>query len=188
MPRVKSTLNIKYLTEEELKRLFAVISSPRDKAIFRIGYHRGLRAGEVADLQISDYEPESGRLFVHRKKNGDSGIYGLTTIELKSLRAWLKIRGTEAGPIFTSNRGTGISQQMLDVLMKQYCALAHVPPDRAHFHALRHSCGTHLLSKGRDLSEVKEHLGHKWIASTLEYAKITNKHRDRMARELKGWT
>lgn len=187
MPRSKSSLNIKYLTEEELKRLFAVIACPRDTAIFRLGYHRGLRAGEVADIQMSDYEPEVGRIFIRRKKHGDSGIYGLTSIEIKSLKAWLRDRGTESGPIFTSNRGTGISQQMLDVLMKRYCALACIPRDRAHFHTLRHSCGTHLLSKGRDLSEVKEHLGHKWIASTLEYAKITNTHRDRMARELKGW-
>ena len=52
----------KYLTEEELTRLFAVIKSVRDRAIFRIAYHRGLRAGEVALLQMDDYRQSAGRL------------------------------------------------------------------------------------------------------------------------------
>jgi integrase len=34
---------LKYLTEHELEALFKAIKSPRDRAIFQIAYHRGLR-------------------------------------------------------------------------------------------------------------------------------------------------
>ncbi len=183
----KSTLNIKYLSQEELKRLFACISSVRDRAIFRLAYHRGLRASEVALLQMADYQPAAGRLFVHRLKNGNDSEYGLSNVELQSLKAWLKIRGKEPGPIFTSNRGTGISQQMLDVLMRRYCRLANIPADRCHFHVLRHSCATQLIERGEDIAVIKSHLGHKNLASTDEYAKITNKARKAADSRLKNW-
>lgn len=184
----RSTLNVKYLTDEELKRLFAVISSIRDRAIFRLAYHRGLRASEVGLLEMSDWRAAAGRLSVTRLKNGHSGDYILTDVEQKVLKGWIKERGDEPGPIFVSNRRTAISQQMLDVLTKDYCAAAKIPSEKAHFHVLRHSCATQLLQRGRDIAEVKGHLGHRNIASTDIYAAITNKHRDRMAAELKAWT
>lgn len=183
----KSTLNIKYLTPEELERLFRVIESPRDRAIFRLAYHRGLRASEVGELQMDDYAREEGTLEVRRRKNGIKHRFGLTDMETKVLRVWLRQRGGEPGAIFISNRKTAISQQMLDVLMKRYCAAASIPIDKAHFHTLRHSCATHLLGLGREITEVKRQLGHRSITSTLEYAQITDRHAKRIDRELKGW-
>src|SRR2546425_3406986 len=38
---------IKFLTEDELARLFSVIHSVRDRAIFQLAYRAGLRASEV---------------------------------------------------------------------------------------------------------------------------------------------
>ena len=156
----KSTSNVKYLTDEELKRLFSVINSVRDRAIFRLAYHRGLRASEVGLLQMEDYRSSAGRLAVTRLKNGHSGEYILTEIEKKVLKSWLKERGGASGPIFVSNRKTAISQQMLDVLTKKYCGEADIPSGKAHFHVLRHSCATHLLQRGRELAEIKGNYIH----------------------------
>jgi integrase len=39
----------KYLTQDELKRFFAVIESSRDKALFGVIYHYGLRVGYGGD-------------------------------------------------------------------------------------------------------------------------------------------
>jgi site-specific recombinase XerD len=187
---MKSTRNIKYLTNEEIAKLFSVITSVRDRAIFRVAYHRGLRASEVGLLQMSDYQPSRSRLYVHRVKCGQadtSGEYLLTDAEVKALRAWLKERGDEPGSIFISRRRSPISQQMLDVLMKGYCVKAKIQRDKAHFHALRHSCATGMLDRGEDIAVVQDHLGHANIANTAIYAKITNKRRDDVGRRLKGW-
>jgi integrase/recombinase XerD len=178
---------IKYLTDEELARLFAVIDSVRNRAIFRVAYHRGLRASEVGLLCMSDYRPVAGRLYVHRLKQGYSGEYSITDAESSALEAWLKKRGTADGPLFPSNRGTGITQMMLSVLMKRYCLAASIPRDKAHFHTLRHSCATSLLELGEDIAVVQDHLGHVNIANTLIYARITNRRRNDVARRLKGW-
>jgi integrase len=55
-----------YLTEEELTKLFHVIKNPRDRAIFCVAYHRGLRASELGMIQLADYHRDSGRLMIKR--------------------------------------------------------------------------------------------------------------------------
>jgi integrase len=184
---MKRSRTPQYLTPEELTRLFRAIDSTRDIAIFRLAYHRGLRATEVGMLQVEDYRRDAGRLHVHRLKNGHSGEYVLTDIERRTLNAWLKERGEAEGAIFISNRRTPISQQMLDVLMKRYGASARLPASKRHFHCLRHSCATSLLENGQDIAIVQDHLGHANIQNTMVYAKITNKRRDQAGVAMKGW-
>jgi site-specific recombinase XerD len=185
--RRKKKNTIKYLDAEELDRLFRVIKSVRDRAIFRLAYHRGLRASEVGRLQMAHFRQAAERLYVTRLKDGNSGEYALTSIEVKALRSWIKERGSAPGAIFLSRKKRPISQQMLDVLMKAYSRAAKIPAEKAHFHALRHSCATSLLTRGRDIAEVKDHLGHCNIANTAIYAQVVNAHRDRIAAELKDW-
>src|SRR2546426_481358 len=47
----------KYLSEEQIDRFFRVIPNPRDVAMFRVIYHRGLRASEVGLLRDPSFEP-----------------------------------------------------------------------------------------------------------------------------------
>src|SRR2546422_605019 len=62
---------IKFLTEDELARLFSAIHSVRDRAIFQLAYRAGLRASEVGLLQLRDYDPKADRIFIHRLKGSN---------------------------------------------------------------------------------------------------------------------
>jgi integrase len=42
--------DITFLTQDEVRRLFAVITGKRDRALFQLAYHHGLRASEVSLL------------------------------------------------------------------------------------------------------------------------------------------
>jgi integrase/recombinase XerD len=168
----------KYLTKEEVKRLFKVIKSPRDRAIFAVSYFRGLRASEVGKLPLSGLKLNHKRLFVRRLKGSVAAEFLISDLEVKLLRAWLKQRGTDAGPIFLSNRGKGISRQQMFVLMRKYCGLAGIPEDKAHPHALKHSLGTHSLQSGMGLLQVKNILGHKKLSSTEHYLHLANNELD----------
>jgi integrase len=64
---------------------------------------------------------------------------------------------------------------------------AQIPAEKCCFKALRHSCGTQMLDRGRDIREVQDHLGHVSISNTVIYAQITNTHRARVADELRDW-
>jgi site-specific recombinase XerD len=48
---------MQFLTQEELKRLFAMIKDKRDKALFLLAYRYGLRASEIGLLQRTDASP-----------------------------------------------------------------------------------------------------------------------------------
>jgi integrase len=59
---------IKYLSEQQVEAFFRVIQSPRDIAIFRLAYHRGLRASEIGALQLADYNVRDDRITFTRRR------------------------------------------------------------------------------------------------------------------------
>lgn len=178
---------IKYLSEEQIETFFRAIKSPRDLAIFRVIYHRGLRASELGAIQLSDWSRTQDRLRFARRKGSHGGEYHLTAHEARALKAWLRERGTDPGPLFRSRRGCGISRRTLDALMKKYGSAAGLPPELCHTHALKHSCATHLLNRGESIEDVQDHLGHSNIANTLIYAKYSARRREARDKRLREW-
>lgn len=178
---------VQYLTMDEWVRLLKVITSPRDRALFVVAYHRGLRASETAGLQMSDVRLKDERIQINRCKGSASGEFHLCSSESRALKAYFKIRGYEPGPVFLSREGHGVSQQMQDVLMKRYGALAMIPVQKRHIHCLKHTCATHLLERGESLEDVQDHLGHRNPQNTQIYAKFTSPRRQARDKRLRDW-
>ncbi|MBZ5626333.1 MAG: tyrosine-type recombinase/integrase [Acidobacteriia bacterium] len=180
----------KYLTEDQVASLFEAIGDDvRSQAIFQVIYHRGLRASEVGLLQLEDYRPAAGRLFVRRLKGSRGGEYHLLPAERTWLNRWLRERGSRPGPLFVSRNHGPISRWRMNALMAKYCRLARIPAEKAHPHALKHSCGTHLSDRETDVAVIQDHLGHVNIQNTMIYVQITSKRRDEFASRLEesGW-
>jgi integrase/recombinase XerD len=189
---VKALFFLSFSEMAALLRAITGLTAVRDRAIFSVAYHRGLRASEVGMLRMRDYTPPSineraGKLYCRRLKDSDSKIYQLTKPEHKDLRAWLRLRGDYEGPIFPSSRNKGISRKRLDALMKRYGKAAGIPPELRHFHTLKHSCGVHLLLQGLGVDQVKDWLGHRNIQNTLAYLKVANIRLDAAAERLVNW-
>ncbi len=174
----------KYLTKQEVKRYFAVIpkSKKRDRAMFRIMYFQGLRASEPGTLQLSSFSPTERRLYIRRLKGSLSSNPELSADELRYLNAWLNERGKSAGPLFPSNRKTGIDRTTVFKLTRKYCQLAGINIEKAHPHIFKHSLATHLLQSGVPLQMVQKILGHKKITSTEVYLHIADSEVDDAAR------
>lgn len=175
----------KYLSEAEVASLLRVIKTPRDKALFTVMYWRGLRASEAGRLRFSDFDAKKGRLHVKRKKGSLDGSFLLSPPELSALRAWLKERGNEDGPLFPSREKRGVDRRTVYWLYRRYCGEAGIPRDLHHPHCLKHSIGTHLIGK-IGVAKTQAWLGHKDIKSTLVYAKIRSAEMDAAAREVYG--
>lgn len=174
-----------YLQPEEVDRFFRVIDSPRDRALFRLMYHAGLRASEVGLLQFRDYNPRTERIFIHRLKGSNSGEHHLCREESRVLHAWLKVRGGLPGPMFPSNRRSGIKRGMIHELVQTYGEMAAIPEKFRHAHIFKHTCATHLFDKGFGIEQVQDWLGHVNVQSTAVYAHITNERRSQMADALR---
>ncbi len=175
---------LQFLTQEELKRLFAVIKNKRDKALFLLAYRHGLRASEIGHLQRTDVDLKQGRITIHRLKGSLSGIYPLQPDVIKLLRAYLRARIDSSPYLFISNRGVPINRRTLWCAIQTYSKKAGLPPEKRKFHSLKHSIATHLLDARGELRFVQDWVGHKNVQNTTKYAQLTNPRRDDEARKL----
>ncbi len=175
---------IQVLTQEEVQRLFDVITTNRDRVLFRVAYRHGLRASEIGLLSRSDADLRTGRLTVHRLKGSLSGVYPMQPNTQKLLKTYLRSREDVSPYLFVSNRQVPISRYTLWYLMQTYGEAAALPPEKRTFHILKHSIATHLLDAGADLAFVRDWLGHANIQNTLIYARVTTVKRDTEARRL----
>jgi type 1 fimbriae regulatory protein FimB len=176
--------SITFLTQDEVRRLFSVIKSKRDRAIFAVAYRHGLRASEVGLLQRTDVDFKQGRIVIHRLKGSLSGVYPMKPDTVKLLRSYLRERTDQLPYLFLSNRELPIDRRTLYTLMRKYSQVANIPAHKRKFHALKHSIATHILDAGEDAAFCRDWLGHKNIQNTMIYARFSTSTRDARARSL----
>lgn len=166
----------KYLTQEEVRRLFRAIEEPRDRLIFLIVYLYGLRVGEVALLERGDIDLGRSRIIVRRLKNGYSAERPLfSSIVRLARRYFADTAGVDGDPLFPGREGP-LRKRQIQSLFARYRDGAGLSK-RYTCHCLRHSIATHLLDAGCSLEFVQDHLGHRSIRSTSIYARITDSRR-----------
>lgn len=82
-----------YLTQAEIRALFAAISNPRDRLLFALAYAYGLRVGEIVHLDRDDVDLERRRIRIQRLKGGLSGERPIFRSLLPLLKQYLESRG-----------------------------------------------------------------------------------------------
>jgi len=180
-PIQENLKTIKYLTQEEVSRLFSKIQDKRDRAMFNTVYKYGLRASEVGLLKIDDVDLERRRIRIYRLKGGVSGEYGVFSDTARLLKAYLKTRENDFhSALFLSRKKNAISRKTIDDLFREYGRKAKLPNDKRHAHTLRHSIAVHMLDAGHTQEEVKDQLGHKYIQTTDVYAAISGRKRQQI--------
>lgn len=175
----------RYLTQDELRRFFAVIMDVRNRALFTLIYHHGLRVGEVALLRRGDVDLARQRIIVWRLKHGAWSAQPLFAVTAESLARHLAtIPADPDGPLFPGQGGS-LRKRQIQALFAGYRDRAGLP---CHYtcHSLRHSIATHLLDAGASLEAVQDRLGHQSIRSTSVYARITDHHRAALFQKLES--
>jgi len=176
------------LTIPELRRLFEVagreespVERARGIAILALLSQAGLRVHELVALDCVQLVLEA-RLLLGVKGKGGTRFdcpLNLPTVEL--LRRWLQARPALASPgegaLFVSSWGARASvrfvQRYLADLGKKLGMRKSLHP-----HALRHTCGTALLTLGVDLDTCSKVLRHANIATTQRYLHLASERRE----------
>jgi integrase/recombinase XerD len=171
----------KYLTQDELRTFFTVITSPRDRCLFAIIYHYGLRVDEATALTTEDIDLKNSRIKISRLKNGIGGEKPLWRHTAKLLRAYLRVRPDIPPYLFVGREGA-LKKRQIQNLFLTHAKVAGIKGRSVH--SLRHSIAVHLLEAGRGIEYVADHLGHRNIQNTRIYAQITNPLREQVFREL----
>ena len=129
-PKRKQDRAITFLTQEEMQRLFSVIKTKRDRAIFAVAYRHGLRASEVGMLQLTDLDLKAARITINRVKGSMSGTYPMSPDTVKLIRSYIRSRKDTSPYLFISNGGLPIDRRTLLVMMKKYGTASGLPPER----------------------------------------------------------
>jgi integrase/recombinase XerD len=145
----------------------------RDFAILTLLSRLGLRAGEVAQIQLSDVDWRAGELLV-RGKGSRRERLPLPSDVGEALGWWLH-RGRRryaSAFLFTSLYAPhgGLQARAVDGVVRRACERAGLPSVGAH--RLRHTAATEMLRAGANLAEVGQVLRHRSHGITSIYAKV----------------
>ncbi|ACX51722.1 integrase family protein [Ammonifex degensii KC4] len=153
----------------------------RDRALLEVLYGAGLRVSEVEHLNLSDVDLERGELRVWGK-GGKERIALLHPLAVAALKDYLergrplllsrRSRGEEEPALFLNHRGERLSARGIRLIVTSYAAKTGVK-GKVTPHTFRHSFATHLLDGGADLRTVQELLGHKRLATTQIYTRLS---------------
>jgi len=167
------------LSPDEVARLFAAVSNPRDRLLLQTAYAAGLRVSEVVGLRVGDID--SGRMLLHvrRAKGNKDRLLPLSDVLLGLLRDyWRRYRpGQWLFPGQTPDRHLSIGQ--VQRLCRRAVRAAGIRK-KASMHTLRHSYATHLLEAGADLASLQKLLGHNQLSTTLRYTHVGQPHLQRL--------
>ncbi len=171
----------KFLTEDEINRLFAVpdISTEvgiRDRAVLEVMYATGLRVSEMVNLKHADIDLLAGLLKCHGKGNKERRVpLGKSAIHwLQQYTAVKAGFGKSSYPNVFLHRGRPFTRQFAWSMIRQHAVKAGIKDVSPH--TLRHSFATHLLQHGADSRSVQALLGHSDISTTQIYTHITDMH------------
>ncbi len=188
------------LAPAEVRRLIEAAARPgplgaRDVTLIEVLYGCGLRAGEAAGLSLSacHLDDADDPYVTIAGKGGRVRAVAVPRAAGDALRSYLRTarpelrardrhpraaRHGDADAVFLSARGRRLGR---DGVWRAEAAAA----DRAGLrdggrrivpHALRHSCGTHLIQSGVDIRYVQAHLGHASPVTTEVYTHVTAAH------------
>ncbi len=160
-----------YLDQEQMRRLLEAAKrrGVRDHLLVALSYRLGLRASEAIGLELEDMDLRRGEIAVRGLKGGHARRYAFPRDLLPLARRWVKERGDQAGPFFSSRQGASLTRQRCWQIVKD-CARAAGLPAWVRFHTLRHSIGTHLVDARLPLETVADLLRHRSVRSTSRYA------------------
>ena len=167
-----------------MRRLLAVITGKRDRTLFQLAYHHGLRASEVSLLQRDDIHAKQGRIYIPRVKGSIAKTYPMQPEDVRLVRVYLRTRADDSPYLFISTRGIPLERWSYWDLMQKYGEVADIPKSKRRFHALRHAIAVHLLDAGADVAFVQDRLGHANIQNTMVYMRYTPVTRDAQTRQL----
>jgi integrase/recombinase XerD len=170
----------KGLNPDQVKRLLASCdttarSGLRDFAVLTMLVRLGLRAGEVAKLELDDIDWRAGEIVVAQSKGNRTERIPLPADVGEAMAAYLR-RGRPVnaqgrtifiGSVAPHHALTNTAVSVIVSRAAKRCGLG-----RIHAHRLRHTAATLMLRGGASLPEIGQLLRHRNAITTAIYAKV----------------
>lgn len=143
----------------------------RNSLIISLLYGCGIRLAELLDIKLGDIT--NGSVKIHGKGDKDRLVPLLPEL-VSRVEAYVEccrrcgIELTAADKLIVGTAGKPLSRSTVQRVVRQEMMAANVQ-GRKSPHILRHTFATHLLSKGADMREIQELMGHSSLSTTQHY-------------------
>jgi integrase len=148
---------VHFLQADECRRLVNACLGPL-REIVKGALMTGCRYGELARMQVSDFNPEAGTVTIRESKSGKPRHAALTD-EGKALFDQLTAGRQSLDLIFTRNGGHAWGHAHQHRPLEAACLRARINPP-ATFHILRHTYASLLAMRGAPMGVIAAQLGH----------------------------
>lgn len=187
IPKIRATRkNIQYLTEEETEKIKMVCSpeyegvSLRTKAVGNLLLYTGLRACDIASIQLEDIDWNVNVLYVTQNKTQIPLALPLTNIIGNSLFDYItKERNSNQTALFIRNDGAPFqSNNVVYSVIQIFKAgvIRQRKGDRKGTHIFRHHIATRLLENNVSRPVISQILGHSNPSSIETYLSADMHH------------
>ncbi|WP_130807679.1 site-specific integrase [Senegalia massiliensis] len=191
--------NLKIISKKDFNKI--IKRFPMESTFYiplQIGFHTGMRAGEVCGLTWNHVDLESNTISVTKtlipkgkgiwelgppktQSSYRTIVIGQTLVDiLKKHKKWQienKLRYgkyyKESNFVCTKENGTHVTTNTLKYLSR---VVNYELMIDFNFHSLRHTHATMLLEAGANIKDIQERLGHSKLSTTMDtYSHVTNK-------------
>jgi integrase/recombinase XerD len=168
VPKAKSTLAERILSEGEVHAMIALTTKQRDQLMLRVLYASAGRVSEVCSLTWADAKPngDSGQVTLFGK-GGKTRAVKLSKATWQALLAYRQGAADNA-PIFASQKGGHLDPSQVHRIVREAAKRAGIAGNVSP-HWLRHSHASHALDRGASVALVRDTLGHSSLAVTSMY-------------------
>jgi integrase len=168
----------RFLTEDELNRLFSAATKPLQD-IIAIAVYTGLRKSDILSLKWSDIKLEEKIFFyTEKKKNNRQGVKFMND-DLFEVIMRIPAKGEY---LFPAKDGGHLK----DFSKTWRSALRASEIKDFRFHDLRHTSESHLAMRGVSLQAGQKHLGHSSPTMTENYTHLSGEFIRKEIQKLNG--
>ncbi len=176
---------IGYMDYEEIQNVFNSVDLMkkegfRDYTILHLLFDSGARASEVANLKTEFFDPDKKTLII-KGKGGNYRCIELQSKTVDLVDRYIKKYRTAPEPLhsnrlFINQRRTCFTRNGIYRLCRKYLSKSLTPKQLNNLnpaHSFRHSCAVNMLLLGKSLTDIKNHLGHENLNSTMIYLHLS---------------
>jgi site-specific recombinase XerD len=160
------------LSPEEVIQFLNCVAIPKHRVILTTCYAAGLRISEVVCLRPPAIDSKRMVLRVEQGMGQKDRYVMLSPKLLATLRDWWRVERPQHWLFPGDKPGQHISKDAVELACQKAHRLCHIPKPITP-HSLRHAFAVHLLEQGTDVRTIQLLLGHRSLATTARYLRIT---------------
>ena len=175
-PKIGRKIPIAF-TDAQVEKIFNALDKKdsnyyRDKCIVTLLFKTGIRVSELVNIKLNNIQ--DNKLLVVRKGNKEDCVY-LNKQCLESIKEYMNNRVVdnvseeERKYLFISRVKRGISKRAVEDIMKGLYKTAGLTDKKYVTHTSRHTVGTNVYKKTKDILMVAKVLGHDSVNTSKIY-------------------